>query len=288
MYLIFLNIVFLLLPAYVALTSPAFANNAVDWAKVARPDQTGATSQSIGNYNSGCISGAVALAQEGPGYQLMRLSRNRAYGHPELKQFIEKLGQIVAHQHESVLLVGDLSQPRGGPTLSGHRSHQTGLDVDIWFLLSKQAASRSLTRAERENWSAPSVLLGNSDNINPKEWSAAHEKILQSAAQLPEVDRIFVNPSIKRELCSKRDGDSAWLRKIRPWWKHDDHFHVRLKCPANNRHCQNQEPLPLGEGCDASLAWWFSAEAKSPLGKKPETYKPPVLPDLCTTVLKAP
>jgi len=287
MFFIF-NIFVSLLTAGWTLASPVFANSAADWAKVVRPAQVGEASQSIGNYNSGCISGAVALAQEGTGYQLMRPSRNRAYGHPELKRFIENMGRIAARQQGSVLLIGDLGQPRGGPTLSGHRSHQTGLDVDIWFLLSQQAANRSLTHAERENWSAPSVLLDNSDSINPKQWSAAHEKILQSAAQLPEVDRIFVNPSIKRELCSKRTGDSAWLRKVRPWWKHDDHFHVRLKCPANNRHCQNQEPLPLGEGCDASLAWWFSAEAKTPSGKKPEPYKPPLLPELCASILKAP
>ena len=31
------------------------------------------------------------------------------------------------------LLIGDMSQPRGGPMLNGHSSHQIGLDVDIWF-----------------------------------------------------------------------------------------------------------------------------------------------------------
>jgi penicillin-insensitive murein endopeptidase len=101
---------------------------------------------------------------------------------------------------------------------------------------------------------------------------------------MPEVDRIFVHPSIKQQLCKyqvKRD----WLRKIRPWWKHDDHFHVRLKCPAQNIYCQDQEPLPAGDGCDASLAWWFSAEAKAPAIKKIEPEKPTVLPILCQQIL---
>ncbi|WP_459992686.1 penicillin-insensitive murein endopeptidase [Methylosoma difficile] len=265
----------------------AWGNSAADWAKATHPAQIGPTSQAIGTYNGGCISGAVAIAREGLGFQLMRLSRNRAYGHPDLKQFIENLGAYTASQGMGALLIGDLGQVRGGPTLSGHRSHQTGLDVDIWFLLSKQAASRILTANERETWSAPSVLLGSSDVINYREWSPANEKILQAAALMPEVDRIFVNPSIKRELCNKRSGNSAWLRKIRPWWKHDDHFHVRLKCPANNPYCQSQEPLPAGDGCDAGLAWWFSAEAKSPTGKKPAPYQPPVLPALCSSVLQA-
>jgi penicillin-insensitive murein endopeptidase len=177
-----------------------------------------------------------------------------------------------------------LGQPRGGPTLSGHRSHQTGLDVDIWFLLSPQAAGRTLAFNERETWSSPSVLAGKSDSINYTQWSPANEKVLEAAARLPEVDRIFVNPSVKRELCGRKTAHD-WLRKIRPWWKHDDHFHVRLKCPKNNKDCRGQEPLPEGDGCDAGLAWWFSEEAKHP--KIPQIPpKPPLLPALCDSVLK--
>ena len=257
---------------------------AQQWAMVTQPTGSGSNAQSIGTYNEGCISGAVSLPINGTGYQVMRLSRNRAYGHPDLKQFIERLGQTAARQHWGELLIGDLGQPRGGPTLSGHRSHQTGLDVDIWFLLSKQAASRTLAFNERETWSAPSVLAAQSDAIDYTQWSLANEKVLEAAARMPEVDRIFVNPSVKRELCI-RNTSHEWLRKIRPWWKHDDHFHVRLKCPKNNKFCQGQEPLPKGDGCDAELYWWFSEEAKHPVTpQKPP--KPPALPALCDSVLK--
>jgi penicillin-insensitive murein endopeptidase len=214
---------------------------------------------------------------------MMRLSRKRSYGHPDLKQFIEKLGQTSASQHLGTLLIGDLGQPRGGPTLSGHRSHQTGLDVDIWFLLSKQAESRTLANNERETWSAPSVLVAHSDAIDYTQWSQANEKILEAAARMPEVDRIFVNPSVKRELCA-RSASHDWLRKIRPWWKHDDHFHVRLKCPKNNKYCQAQDPLPAGDGCDAGLDWWFTEEAKHPVPPKTPP-KPLELPVLCNSVL---
>jgi penicillin-insensitive murein endopeptidase len=252
------------------------------WSKVTQPT-TGVIAQSIGTYNAGCISGAVSVPANGTGYQMMRLSRKRSYGHPDLKHFIEKLGQTVARQNLGSLLIGDLGQARGGPTLSGHRSHQSGLDVDIWFLLSKQAASRTLAFNERETWSAPSVLAAHSDAIDYHQWSQTNEKILEAAARMPEVDRIFVNPSVKRELCS-RNTSHDWLRKIRPWWKHDDHFHVRLKCPTNNKYCQGQEPLPPGDGCDAGLAWWFTEEAKHPAPPKTPP-KPLVLPALCDNVL---
>ena len=253
------------------------------WSQVSHPVSIADTAQSIGTYNNGCLSGAVALPKEGFGFQVMRLSRNRFYGHPDLKQFIEHLGQTTALQGLGALLVGDLGQPRGGPTLSGHRSHQTGLDVDIWFLLSQQAVRRSLTINERETWNATSVLAGHSDALNFSQWSQANAKVLEAAARMPEVDRIFVNPSVKRELCRSKNMPPQWLRKIRPWWKHDDHFHVRLKCPIGNRHCVAQEPLPSGDGCDAGLAWWFSAEAKKPATGKPAPTPP--LPTLCNVVL---
>ncbi len=268
--------------------SECFATSiAQKWAMVSLPTKSGNGTQSIGTYNAGCISGAVSVPANGTGYQMMRLSRNRSYGHPDLQQFIEQLGQTAASQHLGTLLIGDLGQPRGGPALSGHRSHQTGLDVDIWFLLSKQAANRILAFNERETWNAPSVLAAHSDAIDYTQWSLANEKILEAAAQMPEVDRIFVNPSVKRELCIRNIHNSShdWLRKIRPWWKHDDHFHVRLKCPKSSNFCQGQEPLPPGDGCDAGLKWWFSEEAKHPA--KPQ--KPPeqaALPSLCDSVLK--
>lgn len=257
---------------------------AQQWAMITQPTKTGGTAQSIGTYNAGCISGAVSVPENGTGYQMMRLSRKRSFGHPDLKQFIERLGLTTATQQLGALLIGDLGQPRGGPTLSGHRSHQTGLDVDIWFLLSKQAASRTLAFNERETWSAPSVLAGNSDAIDYTQWSQANEKVLEAAALMPEVDRIFVNPSVKRELCSRYSAHN-WLRKIRPWWKHDDHFHVRLKCPQNNPYCLGQEPLPPGDGCDAGLSWWFSEEAKHPATPTTPPKELP-LPVLCDSVLK--
>ena len=257
---------------------------AEQWAKVTKPSAYNGSAQSIGSYTAGCISGAVSLPMNGSGFQMMRLSRKRSFGHPDLKQFIEHLGQTATHQHLGVLLIGDLGQPRGGPTINGHRSHQTGLDVDIWFLLSKQAENHILTISDREAWGAPSVLVGATDTLDHRQWSVNNEKVLEAAAGIPEVDRIFVNPSIKRELCNRYAGHQ-WLQKIRPWWKHDDHFHVRLKCPKNSIACQAQEPLPLGDGCDAGLDWWFSEEAKHPS----PSITPPAelkLPLLCESVLK--
>lgn len=251
------------------------------WSKAVEPAAAD-VAQSIGDYTAGCIRGAVALPFRGEGYQVMRLSRKRYYGHPDLIRFIENMGREAMAQGWGTLLVGDLGQPRGGPTLTGHRSHQTGLDVDIWYLLSQKATLRSLTTQEREKWSAPSVVRLRIDRIDDTQWTPRHEHMLETAARMPKVERIFVNAAIKRHLCEQAD-KRDWLGKIRPWWGHHDHFHVRLKCPENNPHCRSQESVPEGDGCDASLDWWFTAEAKTPAAPAVPP-KAPELPALCETV----
>ncbi|HJU33155.1 MAG TPA: penicillin-insensitive murein endopeptidase, partial [Hyphomicrobiaceae bacterium] len=76
--------------------------------------------RAIGFYAKGCLAGATALPIDGPAWQAMRLSRNRNWGHPKLVALVEKLAvEAKAHDGWSGLLVGDLSQPRGGPMLTG-------------------------------------------------------------------------------------------------------------------------------------------------------------------------
>ncbi len=88
--------------------------------------------------------------------------------------------------------------------------------------------------------------------------------MLEAVARDDAVARIFVHPVVKRALCRRVDGERAWLRKLRPWWGHDHHFHVRLACPAGAGACRDQTPPPPGDGCDATLAWWFTDEPWEP------------------------
>jgi penicillin-insensitive murein endopeptidase len=191
----------------------------------------------------------------------MRRQRGRFFGHPTLVHYVQALGRIAAARGWGVLNIGDLGQARGGPTPYGHRSHQTGLDVDIWFWMASHADA--LTAAERETLTAPSMLTPDGGALEPHRWSTQHVHLLQAAAGFAAVERIFVHPLIKHTLCQEFPG-AAWLRKLRPWWGHDDHFHVRLRCPDGEAECLRQEALPEGTGCDASLAWWLSEEAQQP------------------------
>lgn len=255
--------------------------HASDWSSVESP--TEGPARSVGETSNGCITGARPLPLEGVGYQVMHIERNRYYGHPLLLQTIEDLGRKTHEHGLGVLQVGDLGQPRGGPMPYGHRSHQTGLDVDIWFNLDPANLGKANTL--RSNVSAPSMLLGGERGLDRSAWTPDHINLLELAAKLPGVDRIFVNPYIKKELCEQASGSRAWLRKIRPWYHHDDHFHLRLACPADSPDCEVQEPVPPGDGCDASLDWWF--QPHPPTKPTPQPPKPP-LPSECQAVLSAP
>ena len=215
----------------------------------------------IGGYTKGCLAGARQLPAEGPNWQVMRPSRNRAWGDPVLIDFLERLAvALPAAAGWPGLLIGDIAQPRGGPMLTGHASHQLGIEADIWLT---PMPDRRLTPAERDEMPATNVVTANGLDIDPSVWTPQHRKLLETVARSPGVARIFVNAAIKRALCREAGADRSWLRLIRPWWGHNYHFHLRLACPPGQPQCENQEPPSPGDGCDA-LAWWFTEEALHP------------------------
>lgn len=225
--------------------------------------------RSIGAPANGCLAGGQALAFDGPGYSLVRTQRERYYGHADLLDYVQTLGERVTHAGLGRMLVGDLSQAKGGPLAYGHNSHQNGLDVDVWFQVAPQPLFSPLD-ALREPGAQPSLLNPGHNGLSPL-WNGSQTTLLRLAAESPKVERIFVNPWIKRELCRSAPGD--WLRKLRPWHGHDDHFHARLACPPDSPHCQAQAPVPAGDGCGEELASWF--HPTKPGGAKPRTHREP-------------
>src|SRR6516165_12652466 len=176
-----------------------------------------AAARSIGFYSRGCLAGAVALPINGATWQVMRLSRNRNWGHPNLVQFLERLAAQAPKTGWHGLLVGDMSQPRGGPMLTGHASHQVGLDADIWLT---PMPNRELTRQEREDMSATMIVAEDRLDVDPQVWTPAHMAVIRAAAKDPQVARIFVNAAIKKALCRDAGSDRGWLGKVQPWWGH--------------------------------------------------------------------
>jgi len=273
------------LGAILALLVPAVAaaediSRAAAWGAVATPAPGPA--RIIGAAGLGCIAGAVRLPAEGPGWQAVRLSRNRHWGHPALIAWVQDFAARARAEGFPDLWIGDLSQPRGGPMTYGHASHQSGIDADIWLDLTPK---RSLPAAQREDVRVPSLVLPDESGVDPARFTDRHAALIRLAAEMPGLDRLLVNHAIKRELCRRHRGE-AWLRRVRPWRGHDSHMHIRLRCPAGEAECRDMPPPPPGDGCDASLAWWLSAEARRPPPRSPGP--PPRLPAACAAVLNAP
>jgi penicillin-insensitive murein endopeptidase len=246
----------------------------------------------VGFYAKGCIAGAEALPINGDTWQVMRLSRNRNWAHPNLVALLERLS-VNAHKDAGWpgILVGDMSQPRGGPMITGHASHQVGLDADIWLT---PMPNRKLSRNEREEMSAVMMVRRDRLDVDPKVWTPTHLPVIRAAAQEPSVERIFVNAAIKKALCREAKGDRGWLSKVRPMYGHDYHFHIRIKCPPGSGECESQTAPSDSEGCSAGdLAYWFSDAVLHPKPPKiPPKPKPPMtlaqLPAACRQVLAAP
>jgi len=247
----------------------------------------------IGYYPRGCLQGGVPLPVTGPTWQVMRVSRNRMWGHPSLVNFLEKFAPIAAKATGwKGILIGDMAQPRGGPLPFGHMSHQIGLDVDIWFM---PMPDHVLNKDERENTSAINVVADDWKHINPKTWTPQHIAFIKAAAEQPEVERVLVNAAIKQEMCKVEDKKTdGWMSKVRPWFGHHDHIHVRLECPEGSPNCRKQPPVPGDDGCSSkALEYWFSDKVLHP--PKPATPAQPSksltladLPPACKTVLSAP
>jgi penicillin-insensitive murein endopeptidase len=193
----------------------------------------------VGSYAKGCGAGQVQLAETGPTWQAMRLSRGRNWGQPVMIDYLQDLSRAAIQVGWKGLYIGDISQPRGGPMTSGHASHQIGLDADIWML---PPSRLTLSRKDRENISSVPVRSANQRAVT-KNWTASHHALLRAAASDARVDRIFVAAAVKLEMCkTARNSDTAWLQKIRPVAGHDTHFHVRLKCPQGASSCETQNP----------------------------------------------
>jgi penicillin-insensitive murein DD-endopeptidase len=246
----------------------------------------------IGAYNKGCIAGAEKMPITGDTWQVMRLSRNRNFGHPAMVALLKRLSEK-AHKDAGWpgILVGDMGQPRGGPALSGHASHQIGLDADIWLT---PMPDHLLSREEREEMSATMMVRDDRLDIDPKVWTPGHLAVIRDAALEPSVQRIFVNAAIKKALCREAKGDKSWLSKVRPWYGHDYHFHIRMRCPSGNSGCNGQPEQDGGDGCSASdLSYWFKDSVLHPEPpKEPAKPHPGItlaqLPAVCKAVLNAP
>ena len=237
-------------------------------------------SRIVGGPSGGCIAGAVELPSQGPGFQTIRASRSFFWGHPDTIAALERLGRDAQAAGLPDLYMNDISKPRGGPFPGIHASHMLGLDADVWLDVRPKPR---LTPAQRDGIEVETLVRADGRGIDPTVWSPEHVTLIRLATALPGVDRVLVNPAIKQQLCRDVQNDRTWLQKVRPWYGHAAHMHIHFRCPPGQPECTDQPPPPPGDGCDASLAWWFAQLDLPP--KPPGPARPVVLPAACAVIM---
>ncbi|MBW3697893.1 penicillin-insensitive murein endopeptidase [Vibrio sp. T187] len=263
-----------LFTVFIALIPFKGNSNENRWEDIREPSKS--APNAIGSYANGCLQGAYPLPLQGSGYQVVRSEKGRYFGHPDTISFIQRLGNFAEQDLGAVLLIADISLPQGGRFTYGHSSHQTGLDIDIWLRLS----DRFLDVNELAQAKSVSVLNSKKAEIDDTQWKDKHFSLVKRAAFDEKVTRVFLHPLIKQKLCESETADKSWLRKVRPWWGHHSHMHVRLKCPEGNSSCIEQVQPPQGSGCGDELMSWIT----KPTSPK-KRGEPPVMPAECAVML---
>ena len=234
----------------------------------------------VGGPGAGCIAGAVELPAQGPGYETIRQSRSSFWGYPTTIATLELLAREAQAAGLGTLYMNDISLPRGGPMAGLHASHMLGLDADVWLDVRRKPP---LTPAQRNAVEVESLVTPDGRAVEPGLWNPGIGRLIRLATGLPGVDRVLVNPAIKRQLCAETAGDRAWLHRVRPYYGHAAHMHIHFRCPPGQTECRDQSPIPPGDGCDATLDWWFAQLDKPPPPAAPP--RPPKLPAACAGIL---
>lgn len=243
----------------------------------------GSLSRIYGSTGAGCLEGSQQLKEGAQGIQIQRWALNRDYGHPLMIQYLSDLSERTRSLGLPPLLIGDISQSLGGPygPKSNHASHNTGIDVDLPFDFALPRKSVS------ELANPQDVYIVRGSKIQ-KTFTKSIELYIKTAASDPRVDRIFVAPMIKKHMCRLYEGQehNGFLHKLRPWFGHQAHMHVRLKCPFDSPECISQMPVPQGTGCGYELESWFLPPPPKSTIAKPKVKKERILPAKCTQLLK--
>jgi len=208
------------------------------------------TSQAIGFYSKGELKFADKMASESTHHIKLFLPRNRGFGTLMLINIAMEASSILNANFPAGERVqfGDMSNKDGG-FLSGHNSHQNGLDVDVSYMrMDYREQDQFDIDGFDENFVIKNILSPNFD-------MERNLFIFKSLVSTNKVNRIFVDQVIKNAICEhvikigQRELYRETLRRLRHWPNHLNHFHLRLVCPSDSSKCEEQTPPPDGDGC---------------------------------------
>lgn len=195
--------------------------------------------KSVGAPSGGRLEGGAKITSSK--YLQFLPGRDKRWGLPQLVNMLERSAKRVAQKYpRSVLRVGDLSREGGGDVL-GHRSHESGRDADVaFYVMSREGrpelppdlvqfdeygrGPNKLRFDVARNWTLVEHWLGDSQaRVTHIFVSAPLRDLLLTHAK-----QIGVSPSVRHHA-------ALTLMQPKDGMVHDDHFHVRVACPTQQR-----------------------------------------------------
>lgn len=183
----------------------------------------------------------------------MQLYRDmeRIWGAEPMIDMIQKAAMDMARKYpgKDRLQVEDISAKEGGE-IEGHNSHENGLDVDLGYFKADGVEHDPIKKGQY--YADPMVING---KISPNFDVERNWELMKALHRHGNVQKIFVDQVLKNEFCryAKSKGELAAnvevLRSLRHVTNHQDHMHVRLRCPKGATRCKNAPEAPAGSGC---------------------------------------
>lgn len=207
-------------------------------------------SQAVGFYTDGSLEDGACIPAEGIGYMQLYRDVNNIFATRPLLNMIVKAARDIDEKYPNRdrLQVEEMSAREGGD-IENHASHENGLDVDIQFF--KADGVEHVPTAQQ--YYAPKMIVNGA--VSPNFDLARNWEMMKALHRHGNVQRIFIDTQLKKALCdyARSTGDFASntkvLRSLQHQTNHQDHIHVRLRCPPGNSRCVPQGDPPPGHGC---------------------------------------
>jgi penicillin-insensitive murein endopeptidase len=206
-------------------------------------------SLSVGYPNDGSIVRAKRL-RASPHLVILEKSKERVYGYPSLVLMLQRSAKQIAKAFKGAkLVVGDLSAKDGGP-LSGHHSHQSGRDADIAFY-ARDPRGRVVQPKKFVAYGADGKAKDKSGLVfdDALNWALVESFAKDHRAGLAY---IFISKPLKARLLAyanrhpkhRKNVEKVQALFVQPDGAepHDDHFHVRIRCPKGQEDVCKEQP----------------------------------------------
>lgn len=203
--------------------------------------------------------------------------RNLQWGTDELVGLLQRTAARMRERFHVPLTVGDLSAREGG-AVSRHRSHQSGRDADLAFFARTnpaRGAARPVTLYDYVVFNREGLSLDRALRFDVERNWALVETLLTDPQT--RVERIFVSTPLRALLLSHARATHAPQRavalaagtlvqpaRVSP---HDNHFHVRIACPAGDHQCHTGVWLPPRPRRRPAVRAHAAAARRGPTGR---------------------